>query len=81
MKKAGGPPDGVPSGMSFANENPGADTITFAAGLTGTLRLTLGQLPSITDNLTISGPGAASLTIDAHGASRVLQISAGATGP
>src|SRR5262245_30978657 len=63
--------------INQANANPGADTIDFAPGLTGTLRLTLGQLPSITDALTMSGPGAAKLTIDGHGASRVFQVNAG----
>jgi CSLREA domain-containing protein len=65
--------------LAFANKNPGADTITFAPGLTGTIRLALGQLPGITDDLTITAPGAAKLSIDAHGASRVFQVNAGAT--
>src|SRR5262249_43243476 len=65
--------------IAFADKNPGADTITFAPGLTGTLRLALGQLPALTDDTTLTGPGADRLTIDAHGASRVLQVNAGAT--
>jgi hypothetical protein len=63
--------------ITQANANPGADTIDFA--LTGTITLNSTQLPTITDDLTVSGPGAASLTLDAHGASRVLQVGAGAT--
>src|SRR5262249_21384272 len=69
----------LPPAITQANATPGADTIDFAPGLTGTLRLALGQLPSITDALTMSGPGAAKLTIDAHGASRVFQVNAGVT--
>src|SRR5262245_48286455 len=40
-----------------ANAQPGADTTAFADGLNGTIPLTSGQL-SITDALTIDGPGA-----------------------
>src|SRR5688572_5235116 len=38
-----------------ANGLPGADTIVFADGLSGTIALSGGQL-SITDDLTIDGP-------------------------
>ncbi|MFL6235831.1 MAG: hypothetical protein ACJ76N_22060 [Thermoanaerobaculia bacterium] len=41
-----------------ANAAAGADTITFQAGLTGTITLTSGQL-SIIDSVDIQGPGAA----------------------
>lgn len=55
-----------------ANAVPGADTITFA--VTGTI--TLGSsLPTVTDALTIDGPGAASLTISGANAFRVLKVS------
>src|SRR5215813_142394 len=40
-----------------ANALPGADEVRFADGLQGTIALTSGQL-SITDHLTIVGPGA-----------------------
>ncbi len=44
-----------------ANANPGADTINFS--VTGTI--TLGSsLPTVTDPLTITGPGVAKLTVD-----------------
>jgi hypothetical protein len=53
-----------------ANLVAGADTIAFAAALTSggpaTLILTQGEL-AITDSLTIQGPGASLLTIDASG--------------
>jgi predicted outer membrane repeat protein len=63
--------------ITQANANPGADTIDFA--VTGTITLNGTQLPTITDDLTVSGPGAASLTLDAHGASRVFQVNASVT--
>lgn len=48
-----------------ANVNAGADTITFASGVTGTITLSpsYGSL-YIYDPLTITGPGASALTID-----------------
>src|SRR5262249_38883652 len=45
-----------------ANGSPGADTIAFAPQLQGTIALSSGQL-SITDDLTIDGPGAERLAI------------------
>ena len=45
-----------------ANANPGADTIEFT--VTGTITLS-GSLPTVTGSLTITGPGAESLTVDA----------------
>lgn len=63
--------------INQANATAGADTIQFASGLTGTLPLAAGAGNlSITDPLTIIGPGAANLTIDATAAtSRVFNIS------
>lgn len=49
------------------------DTITFAAGLSGTIELTQGPL-QITDSVVITGNGAANTIIDAKQASRVLNI-------
>ena len=43
--------------ITDANANPGADTIMFANGLTGTIALT-SALPNLTDDVTLSGPGA-----------------------
>jgi hypothetical protein len=51
----------------------GADTIDFLSGLTGNINLSLGQL-RIRDDLTINGPGATDITIDAGGASQVFYI-------
>lgn len=62
-----------------ANTVPGADTIHFAPALTAagpaTILLTMGEL-AITDSLTIDGPGADLLTIDAQQQSRILNIAA-----
>ena len=62
-----------------ANENVGSDTIQFAAGLTGTITLTADEL-AISDSLTIQGPGAANLTIDAAGKSRIFDVDDGDSG-
>jgi predicted outer membrane repeat protein len=54
------------------------DIITFAPGLTGTITLASGEL-SINKDLTIIGPGAASLAISGNNASRVFRIFNGVT--
>lgn len=56
-----------------ANAAAGADTITFQAGLTGTITLTTGQL-SIEDSVDVQGPGAAAITVSANNASRVFYL-------
>src|SRR5262245_21387173 len=48
---------------------PGADVIDFAPGLAGTIALSGGQL-TITDNLTIEGPGADVIRVSGTQASR-----------
>ena len=53
----------------------GADEIQFAPGLTGTITLG-GTALEITEALTLSGPGANNLTIDANGVSRVIDVTA-----
>ncbi|HVT26521.1 MAG TPA: hypothetical protein VHE81_00750, partial [Lacipirellulaceae bacterium] len=62
--------------INQANASAGADSIQFAAGLTGTLNLAAGAGNlDITDPVTINGPGAANLTIDATAAvSRIFNI-------
>ena len=66
--------------IAATNGSAGADTITFAASLTSggpaTMLLLHGEL-AIGESLTISGPGAGLLTIDASGSSRVLNIDDG----
>jgi hypothetical protein len=60
-----------------ANANPGSDLIRFApAAQDGTIALTSGQL-SITDELTIAGPGADRLAVSGNDASRVFNIGSG----
>jgi hypothetical protein len=48
--------------IAQANANPGADTITFASNVSGTITLTSGSL-HIYDSVDIQGPGAGTLTI------------------
>jgi hypothetical protein len=61
--------------QALADANDG-DTITFA--VTGTITLTSGEL-LVDKNVTISGPGAASLAVDGNRATRVFHIGAGKT--
>jgi Ca2+-binding RTX toxin-like protein len=67
--------------LALANANPDEDTIEFAAGLLGgTITLGGSQL-EITTSVTIDGDiaddGAADITIDADGLSRVFQVQGG----
>ena len=57
---------------AVAASNSG-DTINFAVA--GTITLTQGQLLINNDNVTITGPGASQLTIDANNLSRVFYVS------
>ncbi len=63
--------------LDQANAAPGADTIDFAAGVTGTIQLTgtsgFGEL-NISDALTIAGPGADKLTIIGEADSPVVIV-------
>jgi predicted outer membrane repeat protein len=60
-----------------ANASPGVDLIRFASGLAGQISLTNGQL-LITGDVTIEGPGADVLAVDAGQLSRVLFVQASA---
>ncbi|HEX4950980.1 MAG TPA: hypothetical protein VFZ34_30255, partial [Blastocatellia bacterium] len=57
-----------------ANAAAGADTIVFAANVTGTITLTSGEIV-ITQPLTITGPGANVLAISGNNNSRVFNVS------
>lgn len=68
--------------LDYANNTPGADTITFGGPVftdanPDTIALQLGQL-NVTDSVTISGAGATSLTIDGDNSSRVFYLYNGA---
>src|SRR5262249_4422102 len=67
-------PGSLRAAVMAANANPGADTIKFAPGLHGTIRLS-SELTIIHD-LTINGPGANQLTVSGNNATRVFDISA-----
>ncbi|MES1264447.1 MAG: hypothetical protein ABUU24_02210, partial [Variovorax sp.] len=56
-----------------ANAAAGADTITFQAGLTGTITLTTGQLV-VADSVDIQGPGAGALSVSGNDVSRVFYL-------
>ncbi|HEY2250126.1 MAG TPA: choice-of-anchor Q domain-containing protein, partial [Planctomycetaceae bacterium] len=61
--------------IAIANDNPGTDTITFAAALNGApIDLSLGEL-AITDSVTITGNGSAKTIINAQHDSRIFNIS------
>ena len=62
--------------MGFANVHQNT-TVTFAPSVTGTITLTSGALPNVTQNLTLTGPGAGVLAVDGNQASRVFAIMAG----
>ena len=53
--------------------SPGPDEIVFDVGLTGTITLSTGEM-FITDDLTITGPGAGAITIDAQMMDRIFNI-------
>src|SRR5438445_4332938 len=64
--------------INVANANPGADTITFS--ITGTILLG-SALPNLSDDVTISGPGANALTVNrdpsAAGFIRIFTVDTG----
>lgn len=57
----------------------GADTIQFAAGLSGQTILLNGTQLLISSSLTINGLGADLLTIDGDGTSRIFEVASGST--
>lgn len=59
--------------IAAANAAAGPDVIIFAAGLTGTIPLSTGQL-TISDSLQIVGPGRAALTVNGGARDRVFDI-------
>ena len=59
--------------LADAEALAGADTITFQAGLTGTITLTSGHL-YIADSVDIQGPGPAVITVDGNNNGRVFYL-------
>lgn len=74
---AGSPTVSLRDAITQANSSTGGATITFAPGLSGAIRLSSGQF-EITGHVTLSGPGAATITIDGLNQSRIFQIDANA---
>jgi hypothetical protein len=63
--------------ITAANSSPGADVVSFAPGLRGTIGLTSGEL-AINENLWIDGPGAGRIAVSGNDTSRVFSIASGA---
>lgn len=59
-----------------ANAAAGADVIEFSSGLAGTIALSSGEL-SVSDSLTVNGPGANVLAVSAGSTSRVFNFTSG----
>ena len=64
--------------IAYANSKAGADSITFASNVRGTITLA-SPLPPVTDVLSINGPGAPVLAVDGGGKVRLLRIAKGVT--
>lgn len=69
--------------ITAANADPGPETITFAPDLTGTIILS-SALPDLSTDMTISGPGAAVITVQRDGDPltpqfRIFTVGVGAT--
>jgi len=72
--------DSLREALTVANASPGMHLIRFAPALHGgTITLSGTQLPELTTQATIVGPGASLLAISGNGASRLMSIAEGAT--
>ncbi len=71
-------PGSLRAAIASANSHAGADSIGFAGALSGTIHLTTDEL-SITDSVTIAGPGSSRLAISGNDASRIFDLTAGST--
>jgi len=65
--------------IAKANLSPGADTIDFKSGLTGTITLTTGEI-AVNEALTLTGPGSTKITLSGNNASRIFLITGAAAG-
>jgi hypothetical protein len=70
-------PGSLRDALTRANSSPGADVITFAPRLTGTI--SLGSQLEITDSLTVQGPGPDTLTLNGNYVTRIFRVAAGVT--
>lgn len=68
-------PGSLPQAILEANSTPGHDTITFVSGLSGIIIPT--DSLTITDDVTLIGPGAAQLAVSGNNAYRVFYIGSG----
>ena len=71
-------PGSLRAAVNKANLAADVDSITFQAGLTGPIVLLTGEL-SITQPVSIVGPGANIIKVSGHDTSRVFEIAAGKT--
>ena len=71
-----GSPGTLRTAIRSANLTPGADTVTFASGLSGTIQLnaTDGAIEINSDSLDIQGPGASQLTVRGSGNERLFTL-------
>ena len=63
--------------MIYASADGGANTITFASGLSGTIVLGGSELPAVTGNLTVQGNP--EITVSGAGQSRIFEVDTGGT--
>ena len=74
-------PGSLRAALVEASSSPSDDRITFASTVTGTITLTSGELDvalsGSSGSLTLEGPGSDTLTLDAEGRSRVLDVQGG----
>jgi predicted outer membrane repeat protein len=71
-------PGSLRRAVDLANKTPGADTVTFAPGLSGTIALTGGPI-TVASPVAIVGPGSAAVALSGGGAGRVLEVSPNAS--
>lgn len=76
VDSAGDAPGTLRQALFDANATPGVDTIDFQAGLSGAILLNQGEL-RVTDSVSIVGPGAGALTINAQSSTRVMLVDDG----
>lgn len=66
-------PGSLRQAVLAANAAAGADDVTFAPGLAGTITLTSGEI-LISDPLVVHGPGAGVLTVSGNDQSRIFHV-------